>query len=148
MWDLVWVALDAAASCDEPLWHQVCPDVLVVFLCLTGHCLCAFALPLSRAVLSCAQFADIAHFQVIHTQSLFESSWPAGTISEASTAGGLTGSTWNYGSNFGGTSSTWTSGASTVHGGEASGMFGSFGMEDGNYGPALCPGTAGSVCLG
>ena len=95
-----------------------------------------------------AQFADIAHFQVIHTQSLFESSWPAGTISEASTAGGLTGSTWNYGSNFGGTSSTWTSGASTVHGGEASGMFGSFGMEDGNYGPALCPGTAGSVCLG
>jgi hypothetical protein len=94
------------------------------------------------------QFADIAHFQVIHTQSLFESVWPAAIISEASSAGGNLGATWNYGSNFGGTSSTWTSGAVTKHDGEAAGMFGSFGVADGTYGPTLCAGTAGSVCLG
>jgi hypothetical protein len=95
-----------------------------------------------------AQFADIAHFQVIHTQSLWESVWPAGTITDASSAGGLTASTWNYGQNFGGTSSTWTSGAATKNGGEIDGMFGSFGVSDENYGAPLCAGTAGSVCLG
>ena len=95
------------------------------------------------------QFADIAHFQIVHTQSLWESVWPAGTITDAASAGGLTASAWNYGQNFGGTSSTWTSGATTDQSNtEASGMFGSFGVSDENYGPALCPGTAGSVCLG
>ena len=99
--------------------------------------------------LSSAQFADIAHFQIVHTQSLFESVWPAGTITDAATAGGLTASAWNYGQNFGGTSSSWTSGAVTDQSNtEPSGMFGSFGVSDENYGAPLCAGTAGSVCLG
>ena len=80
------------------------------------------------------------------------------TISASSTVDGNTGSTWNYGSNFGGpTKSSWTSGKDTVHGiTGADGMFGSWGVSDSAYSGtstvgsviALCPGTAGSICRG
>jgi hypothetical protein len=80
----------------------------------------------------CPQFSDISHF----TQ-LFSSSWPAATISDdASLPGTLTASLWNYGSNFGGpTSSSWTSGADTAHSytDATGGMFGTFGVDDENY---------------
>jgi len=97
-------------------------------------------------------FADIAHFQ-----TLFTSDWPATVISDAASVDGNTGSTWNYGSNFGGpTKATWTSGKDTVHSGMAEGMFGSFGVVDSAYSGTstvgsiigLCPGTAGSICRG
>ena len=87
------------------------------------------------------QFADIAHFQIVHTQSLFESVWPAGTITDAATAGGLTASAWNYGQNFGGGTNS-----PTVHSGGV-GMYGSWGTNE-TYPISLCPGTAGSVCAG
>jgi hypothetical protein len=95
------------------------------------------------------QFADVAHFQTLD----FSSVWPAVTISDSSTAtGGLTASAWNYGSNFGGkTSTSWTSGKDTVHNDTSStgGMFGSFGVEDTtNAQPDLCAGVASSVCRG
>jgi len=79
------------------------------------------------------------------------------TISDAASVDGNTGSTWNYGQNFGGpTKATWTSGKDTVHGGMAEGMFGSFGVIDSAYSGSgavgsvigLCPGTAGSICRG
>ena len=98
------------------------------------------------------QFHDILHFQ-----TLFTSDWPATVISDASTVDGNTAATWNYGADFGGpTKSSWTSGAISKHGGEAEGMFGSFGIVDSPYSGtgavgsiiALCPGTAGSVCRG
>jgi hypothetical protein len=111
--------------------------------CFMRCCIQASVLSLT-GWLTPSQFSDIVHFQ-----TLFSSEWPAATISDAATNGGNTGSTWNYGSNFGGpTRAGWTSGADTVHGGAAEGMFGSFGVEDDNYGPTLCPGTAGSVCKG
>ena len=51
------------------------------------------------------------------------------------TVDGNTGSTWNYGSNFGGpTKSSWTSGADIVHDGMNEGMFGSFGIVVGQGG--------------
>ena len=45
---------------------------------------------------------------------------------------------WNYGANFGGTSSTWTSGASSITMGVAAdftgkGMFGKYAVSDDNY---------------
>jgi len=91
------------------------------------------------------QFQDIAHFQNL----AFSSEWPAATISDSATNGGLTGSAWNYGSNFGGpTKAGWTSGADTVHSG-GEGAFGIFGVEDDNYGPTLCTDTVqGAGCLG
>lgn len=59
------------------------------------------------------------------------------------------GSTWNYGASatneFSGFNSSNASPAK--HGGEAAGMFGSFGTDE-TYGPALCAGVAGSVCAG
>jgi len=59
----------------------------------------------------------------------------------------LQGSAWNYGASatndMGGFDASTSSPAK--HGGEAAGMFGSFGV-DYTYGPTLCPGTAGSVC--
>ena len=79
------------------------------------------------------QFADVAHFQTLD----FSSVWPAVTISDSSTAtGGLTASAWNYGSDFGGNASTWTSGALTAHAdtNATGGMFGTFGVDDENYG--------------
>jgi hypothetical protein len=56
---------------------------------------------------------------------------------------------WNYGASatneFSGFNSSSDSPAS--HGGDAAGMFGSFGV-DYTYGPTLCAGTAGAVCAG
>jgi len=111
------------------------------------------------------QFADIAHFQILYCTYVgdvcvspsigFSSDWPATTISDAND--GNTGSTWNYGSNFGGpTKSSWTSDKDTVHSGMKEGMFGSFGVVDSAYSGTgavgsiigLCPGTAGSICRG
>jgi len=61
----------------------------------------------------------------------------------------MQGSTWNYGASasntFGGFNAARDS--PDKHGGEAAGMFGSFGTNE-SYGPILCPGTAGSVCAG
>ena len=96
------------------------------------------------------QFADVAHFTQLPTWS---SVWPGVTISDDSTAdGGLTASAWNYGSNFGGpTSTSWTSGKDTVHNDTTStgGMFGSFGVQEtSNAKPDLCAGLAASVCRG
>ena len=54
---------------------------------------------------------------------------------DAASVDGNTGSTWNYGSNFGGpTKSSWTSGADIVHDGMNEGMFGSFGIVVGQGG--------------
>ena len=99
--------------------------------------------------LSCLflQFADVSHLTQL-TQSV----WPAVTISDSSTAtGGLTASAWNYGSNFGGkTSTSWTSGKDTVHTltDATGGMFGSFGVEDTtNAMPDLCT-DASTTCRG
>ena len=94
------------------------------------------------------QFSDVTHFQ-----ALFSSSWPAATISDLSTAtvGTLAASTWNYGSNFGGpTSTSWTSGADTVHADTTStgGMFGTMGVDDENYGNiSMCVDSA-ATCRG
>ena len=89
-------------------------------------------------VLVCSsQFQDLVQFTALD----FSSKWPAVTVSDNSKiAEGLNGDTWNYGSNFGGISSTWTSGALTAHSytDATGGMFGSFGVEDDNYGPTLC----------
>jgi len=78
------------------------------------------------------QFADVAHFQTL----AFSSSWPAATISDTGTVGTLGASTWNYGSDYGGNASTWTSGALTAHSDASAtgGMFGTFGVDDENYG--------------
>ena len=86
------------------------------------------------------QFADVAHFQTL----AFSSVWPAATISDSLVVGTttnpmpgtLTASTWNYGSDFGGNASTWTSGALTAHSDASAtgGMFGTFGVDDENYG--------------
>ena len=54
---------------------------------------------------------------------------------------GNTGSTWNYGQNFGGGTNS-----PTVHSGGV-GMYGSWGTNE-TYPISLCPGTAGSVCAG
>ena len=94
------------------------------------------------------QFSDVTHFQ-----ALFSSSWPAATISDltSATVGTLAASTWNYGSNFGGpTSTSWTSGADTVHADTSStgGMFGTMGVDDENYGNiSMCVDTD-ATCRG
>ena len=83
------------------------------------------------------QFADIHHFQSL---TPFSSSWPAGDISDNATASGVLGSSWNYGSNFGGplkVEGGFTSGADTVHAGGV-GAFGSCGVNDFEYAPVLC----------
>ena len=92
------------------------------------------------------------------------SDWPAVTISESPVADGDRGSTWNYGSNFGGpTRSGWTSGADTIRSGSTEGMFGTWGVVDSGYNGgtttiagytfvnskiSMCAGTAGAVCRG
>jgi hypothetical protein len=94
-----------------------------------------------------AQFADILHFQTL------DSVWPTVTISDAATASGNDGDTWNYGHNFAQSAAhanaSWTGGAVTsVSGGE--GMFGSYGV-DYTYGPTLCTDTVKGEtngCLG
>ena len=94
-----------------------------------------------------AQFADILHFQTL------DSVWPTVTISDASTATGNDGDSWNYGHNFAQSAahanSSWTGGAVTsVSGGE--GMFGSYGV-DYTYGPTLCTDSVkgeSNGCLG
>ena len=96
---------------------------------------------------ACAQFQDIRQFQELSVIVF------GGTvISDATDVDGNTGSTWNYGSNFGG-----GTGSPTDH--SWPGTWGvvdtaystydtSYGLTTQNANIALCPGTAGSVCAG
>merc|ERR1712127_222052 len=97
---------------------------------------------------------DLTMFQdILHFQSL-----------SVITFGGNTGSTWNYGASatndFSGMNAA--SDSPAKHGGEADGMYGSWGVLDTAYSTmnadksmgtlnaniALCAGTAGAVCAG
>jgi len=92
------------------------------------------------------QFADIHHFQSL---APFSSSWPAGDILDNTTASSVLGSSWNYGSNFGGplkVEGGFTSGADTVHAGGV-GAYGSFGVNNFEYAPILCTDST-TPCLG
>ena len=83
-----------------------------------------------------SQFQDIRQFQDLSVIVF------GGTvISDATNVDGNTGSTWNYGQNFGGGTNS-----PTVHSGGV-GMYGSWGTNE-TYPISLCPGTAGSVCAG
>mmetsp|Transcript_64803 Transcript_64803/g.104897 ORF Transcript_64803/g.104897 Transcript_64803/m.104897 type:complete len:100 (-) Transcript_64803:113-412(-) len=83
------------------------------------------------------QFADIQSLT-----ALYSTSWPGVDISNDASAAGNLGSSWNYGSNFGG-----GTGSPTVHGGTDGGMYGDMGTNE-IYTITLCPGTAGAVCAG
>jgi hypothetical protein len=100
----------------------------------------------------------------MHFQSLSVITFGGTIISDATDVDGNTGSTWNYGASntneFSGFNSS--SDSPAKHGGEAEGMYGSWGVLDTAYSTmntdksmgtlnaniALCAGTAGAVCAG
>lgn len=100
----------------------------------------------------------------MHLQSLSVITFGGTIISDATDVDGNTGSTWNYGASatndFSGFNSSQD--AKAKHGGEAEGMFGTWGVADTAYSTynddkslntlnaniALCAGTAGAVCAG
>lgn len=100
----------------------------------------------------------------MHFQSLSVITFGGTIISDATDVDGNTGSTWNYGASstndFSGMNAA--SDSPAKHGGEADGMYGSWGVLDTAYSTmnadksmgtlnaniALCAGTAGAVCAG
>ena len=82
-------------------------------------------------------FADIRTLSM-----LFDSRWPATTVTDHEDAAGNTGAAWNYGA-----SATNDFGAGIADGKADHTWPGSFGVTD-KSGIVLCPGTAGASCSG